>query len=168
MTGTADHTEPPAQPDPMKLSWIGIEAKVIDASDAAGTEYGPHRSGQSADNIVAGLRKAGIPVTDDKPSGPTVGEIFRAADGTTPMDVLRALGAQFSPDLDAYASGRIEAHQVRCVLCKVAPCACLYCEATYENRYYLATGRPQFERCGMRVDPATGQCPRGSADDHLH
>jgi hypothetical protein len=77
------------------------------------------------------------------------------------MGILRILGARFSPDLDAYASGQIPIEQVRCALCQHAPCGCRFCEATYENRYYLATGRPQFEPCGMRIDPATGQCPRG-------
>jgi hypothetical protein len=63
----------------LPLSWIGIEAAVIDACDAAGYEVHPRASGRSADNIVAGLRRAGTPVIDDKPIGPTVGEILRAA-----------------------------------------------------------------------------------------
>jgi hypothetical protein len=78
-----------------------------------------------------------------------------------PAKILKKLGAKWSPDFDAYASGRLPAHKVRCVLCGSAPCECRYCDAQYENRYYLATGRSQFERCGMRIDPATGQCPRG-------
>jgi hypothetical protein len=84
------------------------------------------------------------------------------------MAMLRSLGARFSPDLDAYASGRIAAHQIRCAICAPEPCTCQFCPATYENRYYQATGRPQFELCGMRIDPATGECPRGTADDHLN
>jgi hypothetical protein len=85
-----------------------------------------------------------------------------------PVDMLRSLGARFSPDLDAYASGQIEAHQVRCVLCRKAPCACQFCPASYENRFHELSGRPQFEPCGMRIDPDTGECPRGPADDHLN
>lgn len=75
--------------------------------------------------------------------------------------ILDQLGAQWSPDLDAYGLGQIPVSQVRCVLCGHAPCTCTYCPATYENVYYLATGRPQFEPCEMRVDPQTGECPRG-------
>lgn len=30
----------------------------------------------------------------------------------------------WSPDFDAYASGMIDAHQIRCVLCQHAPCDC--------------------------------------------
>jgi hypothetical protein len=29
-----------------------------------------------------------------------------------------------SPDFDAYAEGRINASQIRCVLCRQAPCEC--------------------------------------------
>ena len=75
--------------------------------------------------------------------------------------VLERLGARWSPDLDAYASGQLPAHMVRCVLCGHAPCSCTYCPATHENSFYMVTGRPQYEPCGMRVDPATGECPRG-------
>lgn len=80
---------------------------------------------------------------------------------TDPRERLEQLGARWSPDFEAYASGALPAHMVRCVLCGTAPCACTYCEVMHENRYYLATGREQFERCGMRIDPATGECPRG-------
>lgn len=34
------------------------------------------------------------------------------------------LGALWSPDFDAYASGELPASAVRCVLCLVAPCEC--------------------------------------------
>jgi hypothetical protein len=61
------------------LSWIGIEARVIDACDAAGYEVHPNVSARSADNIVSGLRRAGVPVTDNKPGDPVAGEIFRVA-----------------------------------------------------------------------------------------
>lgn len=72
-----------------------------------------------------------------------------------------SIQVRISPDLDDYASGRISISQVRCVLCGKAPCQCKDCPVTYENKYYLATGRPQFETCTMRIDPATGECPRG-------
>jgi hypothetical protein len=72
---------------------------------------------------------------------------------------LEHLGAVWSPDFDAYASG--QPGPFRCVLCSKAPCRCRYCEATNERRYYLALGGPQFEPCGMRIDPVTGECPRG-------
>jgi hypothetical protein len=80
-----------------------------------------------------------------------------------PLAVLEQLGARWSPDLDAYLNGERDPAKLRCVLCTKAPCECRECQATHENRYYLATGRPQFEPCGMTVDPATGECPRGHA-----
>lgn len=43
------------------------------------------------------------------------------------MRVLQALGARFSPSFDAFASGQIEAHQIVCLLCRVAPCKCRPC-----------------------------------------
>ncbi|AVT39143.1 hypothetical protein [Plantactinospora sp. BB1] len=42
----------------------------------------------------------------------------------TARDLLDSLGAIWSPDLDAYAAGRIDASQIRCVLCQHAPCDC--------------------------------------------
>jgi len=41
-----------------------------------------------------------------------------------PKEMLDQLGAQWSPDFDAYARGEIGASQVRCVLCTHAPCDC--------------------------------------------
>ena len=66
-----------------------------------------------------------------------------------------------SPDLAAYASGQLDISKVRCALCTKAPCQCQYCPATNENKYHMISGRPQFEECGMRIDPNTGKCPRG-------
>jgi hypothetical protein len=86
--------------------------------------------------------------------------LFKKSD-PDPVKILGKLSAKWSPDFDAYASGKLPAHKVRCVLCGQAPCQCSYCDTQNENHYHLATGRPQFERCGMRIDPATGQCPRG-------
>ena len=76
-----------------------------------------------------------------------------------PMEILGQLGAKWSPDFDAYASGALPAHLVRCVLCTKAPCECQFCQVMHAPRPYLAPG--DFEPCGMRMDPATGQCPRG-------
>jgi hypothetical protein len=81
-----------------------------------------------------------------------------------PMAALVALGARFSPDLDDYASGRLDISQVRCVLCGVAPCQCRQCPATHENRYYEIFGGPQFEPCGMTIGP-DGRCPRGHGQE---
>ncbi|SFJ76778.1 hypothetical protein SAMN05421835_108192 [Amycolatopsis sacchari] len=33
-------------------------------------------------------------------------------------------GVVWSPDFGRYASGQLDASQVRCVLCEQAPCAC--------------------------------------------
>jgi hypothetical protein len=41
-----------------------------------------------------------------------------------PVGVLNALGAIWSPDFDAYASGQLDASRVRCALCTHAPCDC--------------------------------------------
>jgi len=43
---------------------------------------------------------------------------------TDPRRLLDQLGAAWSPDFGAYASGQIDASQVRCVLCGQAPCDC--------------------------------------------
>ena len=37
---------------------------------------------------------------------------------------LDALGAVWSPDFDAFTEGRIDANQLRCVLCGLALCDC--------------------------------------------
>jgi hypothetical protein len=41
-----------------------------------------------------------------------------------PAAALGQLGALWSPDFDAYASGQLDASAVRCVLCTHAPCDC--------------------------------------------
>lgn len=41
-----------------------------------------------------------------------------------PVDQLNDLGAEWAQNLDQYAHGEISAHQIQCVLCKKAPCAC--------------------------------------------
>lgn len=34
------------------------------------------------------------------------------------------ISVRISDDFDAYAEGRIDAHQIRCVLCQHRPCDC--------------------------------------------
>jgi hypothetical protein len=41
-----------------------------------------------------------------------------------PEAVLDSLGAVWSPDFDAFASGELPASACRCVLCGTAPCSC--------------------------------------------
>jgi hypothetical protein len=36
----------------------------------------------------------------------------------------KTISVKVSPDLDAYASGKLSADQIRCVLCTYAPCQC--------------------------------------------
>lgn len=43
---------------------------------------------------------------------------------STPGEMLEQLGAVWSPDFDAYASGQLDLSRVRCALCKLAPCKC--------------------------------------------
>ncbi|WP_322753303.1 hypothetical protein [Frankia sp. Cas3] len=40
------------------------------------------------------------------------------------MTSKKPISVKWSPDLDAYASGDLPAHQVRCALCEKAPCDC--------------------------------------------
>jgi hypothetical protein len=51
------------------------------------------------------------------------------ADTPDPVTALAALGAVWSPDFDSYAAGTIPLSQVRCVLCRTAPCSCPRCPA---------------------------------------
>lgn len=39
-------------------------------------------------------------------------------------EAVDGLGAVWSPDLDAYAAGHLDAAAIRCVLCGQAPCGC--------------------------------------------
>lgn len=82
-----------------------------------------------------------------------------------PVEILNALGARWSPDFDAYARGELDISQVRCVLCGKAPCQCRQCPAPYVNRFAFPESRyGHGEPCGMTIDPATGQCPRGHGE----
>ena len=76
-----------------------------------------------------------------------------------PVAALDQLGAKWSPDFDAYASGQLDISQVRCVLCGQAPCACQHCTAVYVS--YLGAE----SECGMTL--RNGECPRGgTGTDH--
>jgi len=41
-----------------------------------------------------------------------------------PKQALETLGAVWSDDLDAYASGELDASKAHCALCMCAPCRC--------------------------------------------
>ena len=43
---------------------------------------------------------------------------------TNPVEANKQLGAIWSPDFGAYASGQLDASRIRCVLCSHAPCEC--------------------------------------------
>lgn len=70
------------------------------------------------------------------------------------VDALRALGAQFSPDFDAYAAGELDAAEVRCVLCGYAPCVCT------EAERLAATEGPKCEACHQPIEfvPTPPEC----------
>ena len=60
-------------------------------------------------------------------AGPAQRPGHRAPTPARPRDpaaALSALGAVWSPDFGAYASGQLDASQIRCVLCGHAPCGC--------------------------------------------
>jgi hypothetical protein len=50
--------------------------------------------------------------------------IATPAASADPVDTLTRLGAVWSPDFGAYATGQLDASRVRCVLCGHAPCDC--------------------------------------------
>jgi hypothetical protein len=84
-----------------------------------------------------------------------------------PGAALEALGALTSPDLDAYASGTLDASRVRCVLCLSAPCACPpFGSAAYFALLDARHGRPASPPCDDPACPVTEQSgphPRGIA-----
>lgn len=43
---------------------------------------------------------------------------------STAREVLDQLGAKWSPDFDAYASGEMDLSKVQCALCEKNPCEC--------------------------------------------
>jgi hypothetical protein len=40
------------------------------------------------------------------------------------VEAVNALGAKWSPDMDAWLTGDVELHEMRCALCTKRPCAC--------------------------------------------
>jgi hypothetical protein len=114
---------------------------AIAARQASGTGWGAFTAAH-ADAAAAAVSGAAAPESD-------------------PLDIVRALGAVFSPDLDAYAAGEIDASRIRCVLCGAAPCECRSCPARYTPFPYSPGGASLSEReCGMTIGP-DGMCPRG-------
>ena len=59
-------------------------------------------------------------------------------DRNSPQGILKRLGAVVSPDLDAYASGRISAAEIRCLICRQAPCDCAGRGLTFGSDAYFA------------------------------
>ena len=81
-----------------------------------------------------------------------------------PTAILDQLGAKWSPAFSR--PGPLVITSRDCVLCgPERDCQCRQCPATQHNRYYLATGRPEFEPCGMTIQP-NGECPRGHLFDN--
>ena len=81
-----------------------------------------------------------------------------------PTAILDQLGAKWSPAFSR--PGPLVITSRDCVLCGPArDCSCRPCSAQQHNVYYLATGRPEFEPCGMTIQP-NGECPRGHLFDN--
>jgi hypothetical protein len=55
---------------------------------------------------------------------PAIEDAARVIEDAYPAAALEQLGAKWSPDFGAYASGELDASKVRCVLCGKAPCEC--------------------------------------------
>jgi hypothetical protein len=72
-----------------------------------------------------------------------------------PAAALERLGAVYSPDLDAYASGELDICQVRCALCGLAPC---------DRDDGTATTRPP----GWAGPSSFWAAVRNTADDYRH
>jgi hypothetical protein len=69
-----------------------------------------------------------------------------------PAEILAELGAQWSPDFDAYASGTLPAHLVRCLMCESAPCECQARGLVFGSAAYFA-----------RLDAMHGRTPSATA-----
>jgi hypothetical protein len=86
-----------------------------------------------------------------------------------PRELLDQLGAVYSPDLNGYAAGRLDASRVRCALCRLAPCQCPpFGSAAYFDLLDRVHGRPARPRrtCsapGCPLTPIVGEHPRGLA-----
>jgi hypothetical protein len=94
-------------------------------------------------------------------------------DQTGPRAILDQLDAKFSPDLDAYASGKLPASAIRCLMCETAPCDCqarglVFGSAAFFGRMDAMHGRtrPAPPSCTLPDCPLTaqvGEHPRGMA-----
>lgn len=91
-----------------------------------------------------------------------------------PLEALEQLGAVWSPDFGAYASGELDVSRVRCLMCESAPCECqarglVFGSAAYFARMDAMHGRaPSAPRrtCSAPECPATervGEHPAGVA-----
>ena len=76
-----------------------------------------------------------------------------------PRAILQHLGAVWSPDIDAYASGALDASRVRCALCTHAPCDCPpFGSAAYFALLDRVHGRPSHRPAPPRTCSAP-ECP---------
>lgn len=86
-----------------------------------------------------------------------------------PHKVLDQLGAIWSDDFDAYASGELSASKIHCALCQCAPCRCpKFGSAAYFALTDVRHGRPRstVPSCNAPECPVTADCgahPRGIA-----
>jgi hypothetical protein len=78
-----------------------------------------------------------------------------------PREALEQLGAVWSPDLNAYASGELDASRVRCALCQLAPCQCPpFGSAAYFamlDRVHGRTRAAESRTCSAPGCPLTGR-----------
>ncbi len=56
----------------------------------------------------------------------------------SPTDALTQLGAVWSPSFDDYATGRIRADQIECLMCGQAPCGTPNPCPTFGSAEYMA------------------------------
>lgn len=63
---------------------------------------------------------------------------------TDPVGALNQLGATWSPDFDAYATGKLDASRLGCVLCELCPCDC----PPFGSPEYMALVRKLHPRRG--------------------
>lgn len=80
-----------------------------------------------------------------------------------PREVLDELGAIWSDDLGAYASGELDLSQVHCALCMCAPCRCpAFGSAAYFALIDFRHGRPKRPAdaplCQAPECPVTERC----------
>lgn len=80
-----------------------------------------------------------------------------------PRKALDQLGAAWSPDFDAYASGELDASKIHCALCMCAPCRCpAFGSAAYlallDSRHGRPTKPADAPLCESPECPVTGRC----------